>query len=205
MAEAKPQAEPSMEEILASIRRIISEDDAAPAAQPANTVTAAPAAQPAPPPKPAPAPAAARPAPVVREEEEEEDVLDLTERVPDDGTVVNLHADAARRAQPEEIELREVPPPAPAPAPQPEPVAATDLVSAATAAATTASFAALARAVDSGSASDPVSVGGRSLEDIVKEIMRPMIRDWLDANLPALVERLVRREVERIAHKGQDQ
>jgi cell pole-organizing protein PopZ len=85
------------------------------------------------------------------------------------------------------------------------PVAGTDLVSAAAAAATTASFAALARAVDSSNASDQVSVGGRTLEDIVKEIMRPMIREWLDANLPALTERLVRREIERIAHKGQDE
>jgi cell pole-organizing protein PopZ len=216
MAEAKPQSEPSMEEILASIRRIISEDEAAPAAPaaPSAAKAAAPAPQPvaaaaAPArPAPAPAPVAVRSAPAIQPQEEEEEVLDLTERVSDDGTVVNLHADAARRAppaQPEEIELREVPPPpAPAPAAPPEP-AATDLVAAAAAAATTASFAALARAVDRNSASDPVSVGGRSLEDIVKEIMRPMIRDWLDANLPALVEKLVRREIERLSHKGQDQ
>ena len=39
----------------------------------------------------------------------------------------------------------------------------------------------------------------RTLEDIVKDMMRPMLRDWLDDNLPPLVERLVREEIQRVS------
>jgi cell pole-organizing protein PopZ len=39
----------------------------------------------------------------------------------------------------------------------------------------------------------------RSLEDVVKDMMRPMLRDWLDDNLPPLVERLVREEIQRVS------
>jgi hypothetical protein len=34
--------------------------------------------------------------------------------------------------------------------------------------------------------------------------MRPMIREWLDAHLPAIVDRLVRREIERLSYRAQD-
>ncbi len=43
-----------------------------------------------------------------------------------------------------------------------------------------------------------VSRGGPTLEDLVREEMRPLLKAWLDANLPALVERLVRAEIERV-------
>lgn len=39
----------------------------------------------------------------------------------------------------------------------------------------------------------------RSFDDIAQEIMRPLLQDWLDNNLPNLVERLVREEIERVA------
>jgi cell pole-organizing protein PopZ len=39
----------------------------------------------------------------------------------------------------------------------------------------------------------------RSFEELAEEMMRPMLQDWLDNNLPALVERLVREEIERVA------
>ncbi|MFN7103661.1 MAG: DUF2497 domain-containing protein [Pseudorhizobium sp.] len=39
----------------------------------------------------------------------------------------------------------------------------------------------------------------RSLEDMAQEMLRPMLQDWLDDNLPTLVERLVREEIERVA------
>ena len=45
----------------------------------------------------------------------------------------------------------------------------------------------------------------RTLEDLVKEIMRPMIKEWLDSNLPPLVERLVGREIDRLARRAEDQ
>jgi uncharacterized protein len=40
---------------------------------------------------------------------------------------------------------------------------------------------------------------GRSLEDVVRELLRPLLKDWLDANLPAIVQAKVQEEVERIA------
>lgn len=43
--------------------------------------------------------------------------------------------------------------------------------------------------------------GGTSLEDLTREIMRPMIKQWLDANLPDLVEELVAREIQRLSDK----
>ena len=43
-----------------------------------------------------------------------------------------------------------------------------------------------------------------SAEDLVKEAMLPLIREWLDANLPALVERLVEREIRRLAETAED-
>ena len=40
---------------------------------------------------------------------------------------------------------------------------------------------------------------GRTLEDLVKEMLRPMLKTWLDDNLPTIVERLVRVEIERVS------
>ena len=39
----------------------------------------------------------------------------------------------------------------------------------------------------------------RTLEDLVKEMLRPMLKSWLDDNLPSLVERIVRAEIERVS------
>lgn len=46
------------------------------------------------------------------------------------------------------------------------------------------------------------AVRRKSLADAVEDMLRPMLRDWLDENLPQLVERLVREEIERIARGG---
>ena len=43
--------------------------------------------------------------------------------------------------------------------------------------------------------------GGTSLEDLTRELMRPMIKQWLDQNLPDLVEELVAREIQRLSEK----
>jgi cell pole-organizing protein PopZ len=51
-------------------------------------------------------------------------------------------------------------------------------------------------------ASTVLSENARTLEDIVKEMMRPMLREWLEQNLPSLVERVVRAEIERVARGG---
>jgi cell pole-organizing protein PopZ len=53
-------------------------------------------------------------------------------------------------------------------------------------------------------ASDPgpsVGPNGRNLEDIVKELLRPMLKEWLDKNLPAMVERFVEREIVRLTRR----
>ncbi|MBF9234098.1 PopZ family protein [Microvirga alba] len=42
----------------------------------------------------------------------------------------------------------------------------------------------------------------KSMEDLVKEMLRPMLKSWLDDNLPPLVERLVQAEIERVARRG---
>jgi len=47
------------------------------------------------------------------------------------------------------------------------------------------------------------SGGARTLEEIVEDLLRPLLRAWLDQNLPPLVEKLVREEIERVARRGQ--
>lgn len=53
------------------------------------------------------------------------------------------------------------------------------------------SFGALAEAIDAGPR--------RSFDEIAEDMLRPMLQEWLDDNLPTLVERLVREEIERVA------
>jgi hypothetical protein len=84
------------------------------------------------------------------------------------------------------------------------------LVSEPTTAAAVNSLSALSNTLEIGRlASMPMSGtylgnGGRTLEDMVMELMRPMLKEWLDQNLPAIVDRLVQKEIERIARKMQD-
>jgi len=44
-----------------------------------------------------------------------------------------------------------------------------------------------------------LSNNARTLEDLVKEMLRPMLKSWLDDNLPGLVERIVKTEIERVS------
>ena len=46
------------------------------------------------------------------------------------------------------------------------------------------------------------ATGDRSIEDMTRELLRGMLKQWLDENLPSLVERLVREEIERVARTG---
>ncbi|MEW5421052.1 DUF2497 domain-containing protein [Amorphus sp. 3PC139-8] len=65
-------------------------------------------------------------------------------------------------------------------------------------------FDSLARSVEqeSPAESDPPASGKTTLEDLVADCLRPMLRTWLDENLPSLVERMVREEIERVARKS---
>lgn len=202
---AKAQ-EPSMEEILASIRRIIADDDAAKAPPPAPepppaAVPLRPAAPPPPPPAPPPAESvldemlaelnAATPAnlPI----DEEPDVLELTEAM----TAPEPAAEFRTIDPQSDIAFEEtLPEPEPAPPPllprlqfperplQP-------LMSAATSAAVDSAFNTLAHTV--------LVQNARTLEDLVKEMLQPLLKTWLDDNLPGMVERLVRAEIERVS------
>ncbi len=92
---------------------------------------------------------------------------------------------------PEAPEARE---PEPAPFP-PAPARAYDehgrLISGATSVAVNSAFNALAQTV--------LSQNARTLEDLVREMLRPMLKSWLDDNLPGMVERMVRAEIERVS------
>jgi cell pole-organizing protein PopZ len=70
-------------------------------------------------------------------------------------------------------------------------VAERGLISAATTAAVDSAFNTLAQTV--------LVQNGRTLEDLVREMLRPMLKNWLDDNLPSMVERLVRAEIERVS------
>jgi cell pole-organizing protein PopZ len=65
------------------------------------------------------------------------------------------------------------------------------ILSSATSAAVDSAFNALAHTV--------LVQNARTLEDLVREMLRPMLKTWLDDNLPGMVERLVRAEIERVA------
>lgn len=184
MSAASPKTqEPSMEEILASIRRIIADDQQA---------KPAPVEARAPPPPPAP-----EPPPPLPELDDDDDVLDLAEIAPApslDVEVPELDFDSIEL----EPEPEPGPPPPPvavaAPLPEPEPEPVFDdkpLLSQTTNASVNHAFGALAHTV--------LTHNARTLDDIVREMLRPMLKAWLDDNLPTMVERLVRAEIERVA------
>lgn len=199
--------EPSMEEILASIRRIISEDGAADEPEPAPAPKAAkPAPKPQPVAEPEPEPEVdfepmpveepePEPEPEIEEEEafvpeeEEEDILDLTEKVEDEPEVEPLFEEQKRRAQP-----------APPPAFEDEDEG---LVSPPKRDEAVSAFANLTSTLEARHPELPIGAGHKTLESLTKEVMRPMLKEWLDRNLPHIVERLVREEIERIARQGQ--
>jgi hypothetical protein len=48
------------------------------------------------------------------------------------------------------------------------------------------------------------SYDGVTLEDIVRELLHPMLREWMDDNLPTMVERIVQKELEKLARRAMD-
>jgi len=194
MSAEPAQREPTMEEILASIRRIISEED-----KPAESGGDVLDLQPPPPPvaevkapQPAPAPPPApKPEPAVAKEAvfEEPEVTPPPRAIEEDLMIVE-----------QEDEPAPLPPPAPvakAPAPRPEwtppaaPVGPTETLTSAPVAHHAAG--ALGKLMGSMLVS---STG--TLDDVVRELLKPMLKEWLDANLPSLVEAEVAKEIDRI-------
>jgi len=79
------------------------------------------------------------------------------------------------------------------------------LISPAVADAATAAFAKLNHASDSEySTTTQLWVGARTIEQVVEDLLRPMLRTWLDQNLPRLVERLVEKELARMARRASE-
>lgn len=223
MTQAAKAQEPSMEEILASIRRIIADDEAG---KPPEVSAVKEATQPTPFPTPprdnastsapvsaAPASAApAEPGPASEadidtmlaefagpEGEREgaatdaDDVLELTEAMESPPR----HAASFRTIEPDaDVVFSESPErsrPEATPASQAREEASRLMSQDATAAVTSA-FGSLAHTV--------LMQNARTLDDLVREMLRPMLKTWLDDNLPTIVERLVRAEIERVSRGG---
>jgi cell pole-organizing protein PopZ len=162
MALQDPQAEPSMEEILASIRRIISEEEQAPNAAPVLDLTQTD-----------------EPAPPAHVPEPEDDIV----------------FEAVEQAVAEETPVPAEPAyaaPAPVRAHTPEPVVETML----SMPTTNAAAGSLARLAGSLRVSD---TPGQTVEGVVRELLKPMLKEWLDRNLAGIVEARVEAELERIA------
>lgn len=140
--------EPSLEEILASIKKVIAEDGRKPR-------------------RPAPA----RPAPA-RVEQPVDDILELTESV----------------EQPEAEEAKDAD--------------HAPLISRAGEQSMRESLAVLATLTDPGASPQIVRSGETSLEGLVREMLRPMLAEWLDKNLPDMVESLVAKEIGRITGRN---
>jgi cell pole-organizing protein PopZ len=201
MTQSAKVQEPSMEEILASIRRIIADDDASKAAKPAEPAATVPS-PPAPPPPSVANNQDAVDAMMANAEAPTGDVLDLTDEEPaatfrtidaaSDVVFTERAPDAAVEPALRIIEERKPAPQVAAPEPAPPPPAPDRaLISTATVAAVDSAFNSLAQTV--------IGQNARTLEDLVKEMLRPLLKSWLDDNLPGVVDRIVRAEIERVS------
>jgi uncharacterized protein len=139
---AEGRSEPSMDEILSSIKRIIADDDRI---KPAGK-------------------RAAKSVAIENDTDDLDEILELTGGEADEGEDVLLDGNKAQS-------LRH-------------------------------SFSALQTLAEPGAAPQIVRSGETSLEGMVREMLRPMLKDWLDSNLPPIVEAMVDREITRITKKG---
>ncbi len=208
MSAAEAQAEPTMEEILASIRKIISEDDVAQPDEPmpdANVdsfgddvleLSPEPFQEPeivddfefdAPVEEIAPEPVF-----------ESEDEIIIMDREPE--PVFEEPVFAEPEPEPVAYQPIEQPvytPPPIAPVLEPKPLEATiGLIGAQTAEATAAAFSKVGPALPGHFAS------GASVEELVAYLLKPMLKEWLDQHLPRIVEERVEAELARIARRG---
>jgi uncharacterized protein len=198
MTQPAKSQEPSMEEILASIRRIIADDDAnKPAQRAPEPVQVEP--PPAPPPSaPPPPPFEADFSPPVEEPElaaadRSPDILDLTESMAAPMSQPSMPSPAQFRTIDgnSDVGFDEVSERPAAPAVPRGGDERGRLISNEASAAVDSAFNALAQTV--------LVQNARTLEDLVREMLRPMLKTWLDDNLPGMVERMVRAEIERVS------
>lgn len=192
MSAEQAQREPTMEEILASIRRIISEED-----KPADSGGDVLDLQPPPAPvveakAPAPKPVTPEPIPAVFEEPEE---FTPPPRALEDDLMVMEDEPSFAEPEPAPVVAAAPPPVAPQPAPAApkaewRPIEQQTLTS-----EPVASQAAGALSKLMGSM---LVSSGATLDDVVRELLKPMLKQWLDANLPQIVEAEVAKEIDRI-------
>tara|TARA_Y100001934_G_scaffold174139_1_gene206423 strand:- start:187 stop:741 length:555 start_codon:yes stop_codon:yes gene_type:complete len=182
MSEENGQQEPSMEEILASIRKIISEDEEQEKAvegvtnSNASELESPSNSEPVLDPDSEPVSEPESVSESSAELEEEED-LELIEQEEDLGI-------EATDGDDEELELK--------------PEWAETIVSDPTTQAGVDSFGQLA-----GIIAGRMQLGqGRTVEELVQELLKPLLREWLDKNLPELVDELVKKEIERMVEKA---
>ncbi|WP_375398419.1 DUF2497 domain-containing protein [uncultured Sphingomonas sp.] len=167
-------AEPSMEDILSSIKRIIAEDGD-PASRPRRRMGSARSSL----------------------DDPADDVLVLSDPAPEPAmtpvSTVEPAASSPAIGQPvAERAMRELAPGAPEPVSF-SPAAAETIVSPGTAEASRSTLDTLSRLIVR-----PEVTGSDTLEGMVRDMLRPILREWLDANLPDMVERMVAREISRI-------
>src|SRR3990167_1858709 len=187
--------DPSMDDILASIRRIISDDEAR--AQVGNQQALSQSARPAVVP-----PAESRPTAAVRDPGSD-DVLLLTDLIEEPKS-----STAASRPVP--IPLPRIDPARAAEMPQPSFEQPPDgaLVGSGAVGVASSAFARLSQAVQESvpppaapETGPAIDANGKTIEDLVKEMLRPMLKEWLDRNLPPMVERFVEREIVRLTRR----
>ena len=191
-----------MEDILASIRRIIADDEAAPHPIRASDSPATVQRPPAQPQSMRGERLVAAPQPDVEHESRHElegrkaahsveqtqsEVLDLTEPM---AAAAVQKADSFRTIDRSDVALAN-PSDAETEFYHSRPEPQRPLLSTAATTAVNSAFNALAQTV--------LVQNARTLEDLVKEMLRPLLKTWLDDNLPGLVERLVRAEIERVS------
>jgi cell pole-organizing protein PopZ len=196
-ADVKTEQEPSIEEILEAIRQIISDDnkgDAKPAASapaPAKPATAAPQPQVAA--SSAPAPRQPQPQAQVQPKPASQSLppLNLTEKI----EFPQEPEETPAPQSPMTIEMMD--------SPMTDEV--NDLISAQTAAAVTDSLSKLLAGNVSFEKEDEMGRPGKvTLEEMTRALMKPMIRSWLDQNLPGIIEKIVQREVEKLARRAME-
>ena len=210
MSEPRAPREPSMEEILASIRRIIADNGRTEEAEPAEI----------PPP------------PAASETEPSSAPLVLTRALPEGGSVLTLAPGEAGQGEVIAVEepllltqpvaaeapaspSKPTPPPPSTPRwirPVPHPVIPPAAAPSSAAPARVAPPASPASSATPRAAREPAAApppppetarAGRTLEEVVREALEPMLRAWLDRNLQEIVERRVQQEIDRISRKSE--
>jgi hypothetical protein len=161
------------------------------------------------------------------EHDPDEDVLELTKVVRESGEVIDLQGErssaedvmgdgAQDEAEPVEVAAAHYPP-------EEEPVGAgrdhiqrkdqivhseharaAELISATTASAASGAFARLSEVLQRTPEAESVAdSSGRTVEQFIEDIARPVLKEWLDAHLPAIVERLVQKEIQKLSRRAE--